>query len=85
MPRRWPASTALTGWALDNIGVKQVELGRDLQQGRRRRPGNTTKGDPGTAGISLRMPRLSTRARPDVEALNPTIPMNYRAGWGYLI
>ena len=32
----WPGSIALTGWTLDNIGVKRVELWRDLQ------PGETT-------------------------------------------
>jgi hypothetical protein len=78
-------SIALTGWTLDNIGVKQVELWRDLQPGETTPPGNTTPGDPRNGKIFISYATFVDNARPDVEGLYPTTPSNYRAGWGYLM
>jgi hypothetical protein len=78
-------SIALTGWTLDNIGVKQVELWRDRQPGETTPPSNSTAGDPRNGKIFISNATFVDNARPDVEGLNPTIPSNYRAGWGYLM
>jgi hypothetical protein len=78
-------SIALTGWTLDNVGVKQVELWRDLRPGETTPPGNTTPGDPRNGKIFISYATFVDNARPDVEALYPTTPSNYRAGWGYLM
>jgi hypothetical protein len=78
-------SIALTGWTLDNIGVKQVELWRDLQPGETTPPGNTTPGDLRNGKIFIAYGSFVDNARPDVEGLYPTTPANYRAGWGYLM
>jgi hypothetical protein len=78
-------SIALTGWTLDNIGVKQVELWRDLQPGETTPPGNSTSGDPRNGKIYIANGTFVDGARPDVEGLYPTTPANYRAGWGYLM
>jgi hypothetical protein len=78
-------SIALTGWTLDNIGVKQVELWRDLQPGETTPPGNSTAGDPRNGKVFISLGNFVDNARPDVEGLYPTMPANYRAGWGYLM
>jgi hypothetical protein len=78
-------SVALTGWTLDNIGVKQVEIWRNLQPGEPTPPFNGAAGDPRTGKIFIANATFVDGARPDVEALNPTTPANYRAGWGYLM
>jgi sugar lactone lactonase YvrE len=78
-------SIALTGWTLDNIGVKQVEIWRDLQPAETTPPGNSTPGDPRNGKIYIANGTFVNGARPDVEALYPTTPANYRAGWGYLM
>jgi hypothetical protein len=78
-------SIAMTGWTLDNIGVKQVELWRELQPGETTPPGNTTPGDVRNGKIFIANATFVDNARPDVEGLNPTIPASYRAGWGYLM
>jgi hypothetical protein len=78
-------SVAVTGWTLDNIGVKQVELWRDLQPGETTPPGNSTPGDLRNGKIYIANGTFVDGARPDVEGLYPTIPANYRAGWGYLM
>jgi hypothetical protein len=78
-------SIAVTGWTLDNIGVKLVELWRDVQPGETTPPGNSTPGDPRNGKIYIANGNFVDNARPDVEVLYPTTPANYRAGWGYLM
>jgi sugar lactone lactonase YvrE len=78
-------SIALTGWALDNVGVKQLELWRDIQPGETTPAGNTTPGDPRNGKVFIANATFVDNARPDVEDLNPTTPLAYRAGWGYLM
>jgi Leucine-rich repeat (LRR) protein/triacylglycerol esterase/lipase EstA (alpha/beta hydrolase family) len=62
-------SIAVTGWVLDNIGVENVKLYRG-EVGKL-----TYIGD----GIFVE------GARPDVELAYPGYPMNYKAGWGYMM
>ena len=67
-------------------GSIAVELWRDLQ------PGETDAAvcqhavrSAQRQGVHRATRRFVDGARPDVEALNPTTPLNYRAGWGYLL
>jgi CSLREA domain-containing protein len=78
-------SVAVTGWTLDNIGVRRVELWRDLQPGETTAPGNSTPGDPRNGKIFIANATFVENARPDVEGLYPTTPASYRGGWGYLM
>ena len=78
-------SIAVTGWALDNIGVKQVELWRDLQPGEPTPPFAGAASDPRNGKVFIANAPFVDGARPDVESLNATTPLNYRAGWGYLL
>ena len=66
-------SIAVTGWATDDIDIASVGIYRDPVSGEGSSPvfiGNAVRVDD---------------ARPDVEAANPSMPYNYRGGWGYLL
>jgi hypothetical protein len=63
----------VTGWALDDQEVTKVEIWRDNVTGEA--PGQWFIGD----GIFV------AGARPDVEQACPGYPLNYRAGWGYML
>jgi hypothetical protein len=78
-------SVAVTGWTLDNIGVQRVELWRDLQPGETTTPFSSTPSDPRNGKVFIANPIFVDGARPDVEGLHPSTPLNYRAGWGYLM
>ena len=78
-------SVAVTGWTLDNVGVDRVELWRDLQPGETTPPFFGAAGDPRNGKVFIANAVFVVGARPDVEALYPTTPFNYRAGWGYLM
>ena len=67
------AAVAVTGWALDSIGVTKVDIWRDPVGSER--PGLVYIGDA----------VFVTGARPDVAKLYPTFPSANRAGWGYLL
>jgi len=72
-------SIAVTGWALDDIEVKKVEVKRD-----------PFAGDPpaaiGLDGLVYIGDAVMVRgARPDIEALYPDYPNSDRAGWGYMM
>jgi hypothetical protein len=69
-------SVAITGWVLDDVGVVSVKIYRDLMEGE---PG----GENGRFWIGDAV--FVEGARPDVEQAYPTYPMNYRAGWGYMM
>jgi hypothetical protein len=67
---------AVTGWALDNIEVTSVGIWRE------------PVGNEATASNGLVLLGNATfveDARPDVEAAFPSVPLNYRAGWGYML
>lgn len=69
-------AVAVTGWALDDVQVDRVEVWRD--------PVGT---EPVAANgkVFIGNAVFVAGARTDVEALAPAAPLNYRAGWGYLL
>jgi hypothetical protein len=78
-------SIAVTGWALDDVAVSRVELWRDLQPGETTPPFVSAPADPRNGKVFIAIATFVEGARPDVEALYPTTPLSYRAGWGYLL
>jgi hypothetical protein len=62
----------VTGWALDNVEVTKVDIWRE-----------PVGGEPAGVLINIGDAIFVEGARPDVEGLNPKVPFNYRAGWGY--
>ena len=69
-------SIAVTGWALDDIGVQSVKIWRDPIGSEPAYPNGLVY-----IGDALFVPG----ARPDVEAAHPTGPANHIAGWGYMM
>ena len=63
------SSIPVTGWTLDDIGVESVKIYR----------GNT--GSLVYIGDAV----FVEGARPDIEQAYPDYPMNYKAGWGYMM
>lgn len=62
----------VTGWAVDDVMVSKVQIFRDPV--------------PGEAGeIYVGDATFVAGARPDVEAGFATWPLNYRAGWGFML
>ena len=64
---------AITGWALDDVGVKAVHIYRD-----------PAAGEPATQ-IPIGLATLVEGARPDVQAAYPALPFASRGGWGYML
>jgi len=62
----------VTGWALDNVEVTNVAISRE-----------PVGSEPAGNLILIGNATLVSGARPDVQSLYPTYPLNYRAGWGY--
>jgi hypothetical protein len=67
------SSIPVTGWALDDTGVEIVKIYR-----------NPTDQE-GEGLIYIGDADFVEGARPDVEQAYPGYPMNYRAGWGYML
>jgi len=63
----------VTGWVVDDVEVTRVEILRDNVSGET--PGQWAIGD----AIFVE------GARPDIEIALPGYPMNYKAGWGYMM
>lgn len=63
------SSVPFTGWVLDDIGVDSVKLYRQE----------------GSSSVYIGDAILVEGARPDVEEAYPGYPMNYKAGWGYMM
>ena len=63
------SSIPVTGWALDDVGIENVKIYR---------------GEPGNL-IYIGDVVFVEGARTDVEQAYPGYPMNYRAGWGYMM
>jgi YD repeat-containing protein len=76
-------SIAVTGWALDDIGIDRVEIWRDRAAGETT-PVYTGAGL-GNGKIFIANPLFISGARPDVEAAYSSMPFASRAGWGYLL
>jgi hypothetical protein len=66
-------SIAVSGWAIDDVGVTKVELWRDPVLGE------------GAGLVFIGKAVLVDGARPDVAAAYPALPRNTMAGWGYLM
>jgi phosphatidylserine/phosphatidylglycerophosphate/cardiolipin synthase-like enzyme len=66
----------VTGWAIDDVGVSKVEIWRD-----------GVNGEPVAANgkVFIGNAVFVAGARPDIEGLARDKPLNYRAGWGYLL
>ncbi len=64
------ATTAVSGWALDDVGMKSAKIYRQVSA--------TKKALVGTA-------KFIAGARPDIEATHSTYPQNNRAGWSYTL
>jgi photosystem II stability/assembly factor-like uncharacterized protein len=72
-------SIAVTGWALDDLEVKRVEIKRYPDP----------DDPPGAIGVDgliyIGDAFFVDGARPDVELAYPGYPLNYQAGWGYML
>jgi hypothetical protein len=67
-------SIPVTGWAVDDVGVARVDIYRDAA-------GSETPG----SHVFLGQAAFVAGSRPDVEDLHPNHPLNYRAGWGFMV
>jgi hypothetical protein len=74
-------SIAVTGWAIDDIGVARVTICRDPVAG------ETTVPNPSCGPNQLYLGDAVPveDARPDIEGYSPSTPANYKAGWGFLV
>lgn len=63
----------ITGWALDDIGVQRVELYRYPQP------------QEGTEPVFLGNAAFQEGSRPDLQQQYSNYPLNYRAGWGFML
>lgn len=63
------SSIPVTGWVLDDIGVANVKIYREV----------------GSELAYIGDAVFVEGARPDVEQAYPDYPMNYKAGWGYML
>ena len=66
------SSIAVTGWVLDDVGVESVKIYR-------------LEGEAPVYSVYIGDALFVEGARPDIEAAYPDYPMNYRAGWGYMM
>jgi hypothetical protein len=62
-------SIPITGWVLDDIGVQSVAIFREVTNDL----------------VFIGEAAFIEGARPDVEQAYPGYPMNYQAGWGYMM
>jgi hypothetical protein len=66
-------ATAVTGWALDDVGVSSVKIYRDAVS-------------PEPAGLVYVGDAVFINgARPDVETAYPNVPFSNRGGWGFML
>jgi probable HAF family extracellular repeat protein len=77
-------SIAVTGWALDDSEVVEVQVWRDPHPSD---PAGAVFDGPAPQGgkVFVGYAALVSGARPDVETLYPNFPFKSRAGWGYLL
>ncbi len=66
------ASVTLAGWALDDVGMKNVRIFRK-------------SGTTATSKTLIGKATFVAGARPDIEARYPDNPQNYKAGWTYTL
>ena len=77
----------VTGWALDDTGIVEVQLWRNCVEAIDRPAGACSASTPGgpTNFVFVANASFLAGARSDVETSNPANPQSYRAGWGYLL
>ncbi len=66
-------SIPVSGWALDDVEVSSVKIYRDSVSGEE------------SGQVYIGNAVLVEGARPDVVLAYPDVPLNYRAGWGYML
>jgi hypothetical protein len=77
-------SVAVTGWAVDDLGVSEVQIWRDAHP--LDPPASVFAGPgPQTGKIFIGKAAFVSGARPDIEKLYASTPFSGRAGWGYLM
>ena len=67
-------AVAVTGWAVDDVGVARVDIYRDSVPGEA--PGSQ---------VFIGTAAFVSGSRPDIETAYPNAPQNYRGGWGYML
>lgn len=77
-------SIAVTGWALDDVGISRVEIWRDRVVGDDA-PAFREAGHPADGKVFVANAVFVEGTRPDVEVAYATLPASHRAGWGYLL
>jgi hypothetical protein len=77
-------SIAVTGWALDDVGIDRVEIWRDLITNDPAPPFREN-GHPADGKVFIANGTFSDGSRPDVEGMFTTAPFKHRSGWGYLM
>ncbi len=70
----------VTGWAVDDVGISSVKIYRNCIVGLDLPASCATVG--GRNLVYIGPAAFLAGARPDVEALFPTYPLAYKAGWG---
>jgi hypothetical protein len=78
-------SIAVTGWALDDIGVSEVQIFRQctaLEAASQPSPCQVVEG---RSAVYVGNASFISGARPDVEAAFASYPNAHRAGWGFLV
>ncbi|MCP4153009.1 MAG: hypothetical protein GY757_35075 [bacterium] len=66
-------SIPVSGWVLDDQGIKNIAITRDPVAGE------------GSGPIEIGNAVFVEGARPDIEQNHPLYPGNYKAGWGYML
>ncbi|MCJ7580634.1 MAG: choice-of-anchor D domain-containing protein [Candidatus Aminicenantes bacterium] len=72
-------SVAVTGWALDNIGIQKVEIKRDPHVD------DSPAAIGGDGLVYIGIATFVKGSRPDVASLYPDYPHSDKAGWGYML
>jgi hypothetical protein len=68
--------SAVTGWALDDVGIAGVDIYRSPM------PGEPTQAN---GLVFIGTATMVEGSRPDVATFSPSSPMSTRAGWGYML
>ena len=77
-------SIAVTGWALDDVGIDRVELWRDLITNDPA-PAFQQTGHPANGKVFIANATFIEGTRPDVQRNYAGYPASHRGGWGYLL
>jgi hypothetical protein len=78
-------SIAVTGWALDDVGLDHVEIWRDAVGTEPGVKDNLADSDPRYGKVFIGKPTRVLNARPEVAELYPNHPNSDQAGWGYFM